>query len=172
MSKLVFISGGVRSGKSSFAVSLAKREGKEVTFVATAKPIDREMVEKIKKHKRSRPKNWLTLEVERSLIEEIKGARGDTLLLDCLTLYVSQILSSKGEISREDILKEIRSFIEFAKNSFSLTIVVTNEVGSGVIPEKPVGRKFSEILGEVNQLVAKSSDEAYLLVSGIPLKVK
>lgn len=172
MSRLILITGGVKSGKSSFAVSVASREEKNTVFVATAKPTDEEMKEKIEEHKRSRPPSWRTVEINRNLLDEVKELKGDILLIDCITLYISQKLSSKRIVEEKGVLKEISELAKWAKKKFSTSIFVTNEVGSGVVPETFLGRTFSEVLGRANQILTKEANEVYFLVAGIPLKIK
>ncbi len=172
MSKLILVTGGVKSGKSSFAVSVASREGENVVFVATAKPTDEEMKKKIEEHKRSRPQSWRTIEINRNLLGEVKELEGDILLIDCITLYISQKLFSKKATEEKKVLNEISELARWTKKKFSTSIFVTNEVGSGVVPETYLGRVFSEVLGKTNQLLAKEANEVYFLVAGIPLKIK
>jgi adenosylcobinamide kinase/adenosylcobinamide-phosphate guanylyltransferase len=171
VSKLILITGGVKSGKSSFAVSVASKEEGNVVFVATAKPTDEEMKKKIEEHRRSRPQSWQTLEISRNLLDEVRELKGDVLLVDCITLYISQKLSSR-KTAEEEVLNEISELARWAKKKFLTSIFVTNEVGSGVVPETFLGRVFSEVLGKTNQLLAEEADEVYFLVAGIPLKIK
>jgi adenosylcobinamide kinase/adenosylcobinamide-phosphate guanylyltransferase len=172
VSRLILITGGVKSGKSSFAVSVASKEERNVVFVATAQPTDEEMKKKIEEHKRSRPQSWRTVEINRNLLNEVKELKGDVLLIDCITLYISQKLSSKKAAEEKKVLNEISELAGWAKKKFLTSIFVTNEVGSGVVPETFLGRVFSEVLGKANQLLAKEADEVYFLVAGIPLKIK
>jgi len=170
---LVFIIGGGKSGKSSLAVELARKYSPGVLFVATALSLDEEMRLKIEKHRKSRPKSWQTIEVKKDLLTEVQSERSSAkaLILDCLTLYLAQRIE-KPDFSEEVFFKEIESFISWAKKGFELSLIVSNEVGSGVVPATGIGRIFSEVLGRANQLVASFSDRVYFLVSGIPLLVK
>lgn len=172
MAKLILVTGGIKSGKSSFALALARKQGGKFIFVATAKPIDDEMVKKIEKHRKNRPSHWQTVEIKESLLNEVKHLKGDGLIVDCLTLYVSHLLSSKKTLSEEVIVSEAVKVAEWAKESFSFTVFVTNEVGSGVVPETSLGRQFADVLGQVNQAVAEQADEVFLMVAGVPLKIK
>lgn len=173
MGKLIFLTGGVKSGKSSLAVKLAKDASKKVLFVATALPVDEEMKLKIQKHQKNRPASWQTLEVKSDLLAEAQSfeTEADVIILDCLTLYLAQKML-ESEFKKEDFFHLIEKFFDWSKSNFKLIIVVSNEVGSGVVPQTEVGRQFSELLGELNQLVAAAADEVYLLIAGIPLRVK
>ncbi len=169
MGKLIFITGGVRSGKSSFAGSIAKEEKKNVLFIATAFPSDEEMKERIENHRKERPSNWKTFEVTDSLQKalEIKGC--EIAILDCLTLYVSRRMD---EIVDVKLVDEIEEFIKELKEKFQLSILISNEVGSGVVPHTYSGRKFADILGSVNQRASLLADEVFLMVAGIPVCLK
>jgi|Deesub1362A_J573_1020465.scaffolds.fasta_scaffold02811_6 adenosylcobinamide kinase/adenosylcobinamide-phosphate guanylyltransferase len=171
MSQVIFIVGGVRSGKSRFAVQIAKRWGKSTFFIATALPSDEEMRIRIEKHRKERPDSWKTIEVtEGGIVEKTRSLKGDVVVVDCLTLYIARQLL-KGLTFRE-ILLDIEEFLKIIKSNFKKAILVSNEVGWGVVPENRVARNFSEVIGSVNQLVAENSDSVYLLISGLPLKVK
>lgn len=169
MGKLVFITGGVRSGKSSHAVKMAEA-ATSVLFVATALPSDREMRERIQKHRAHRPVPWRTAEATRGTLAEHVGGDEDILVLDCLTLYAARRLTEGAPA--EEIMKEVEEALGKMRGGFELSILVSNEVGSGVIPENAQARRFSELLGQVNQLASGLADEVLLMVSGIPLKVK
>ncbi len=173
LGKLVLLLGGVKSGKSSLAVSLAKRASKEVLFVATALPVDEEMKLKIKKHRENRPKEWQTLEVKFDLLSEVRSVRtkAEVLVLDCLTLYLAQGFTAP-DFNKEICFQAVEDFFRWAKKCFVLTIAVSNEVGSGIVPQTKIGREFSELLGELNQRVASVADEVLFLVAGIPIKIK
>lgn len=178
-SKLIFITGGARSGKSTFAESLALKTGKKIVYIATGQALDEEMEERIAEHRRRRPKNWQTFEepeqVDR-VIREI-GQETDIILVDCLTLLVSNLISDfKEDSSREDFYFKINSKIgliaEAALKSNATIIIVSNEVGSGLVPDNPMGRFFRDMLGKANQSIAGKADQVYLVVSGIPLLIK
>lgn len=173
MGKLVLLTGGVKSGKSSLAVNLANKVSKEVLFVATALPVDKEMKLKIKKHQENRPKDWQTLEVKFDLLSEVQSfkTKAEVLVLDCLTLHLTQRFTAP-DFNKEGYFQGIEKFFCWAKNSFVLTIAVSNEVGSGIVPQTKIGRKFSELLGELNQQVASLAEEVYLLIAGIPVRIK
>lgn len=169
MSKLIFVVGGARSGKSAYAASLCR--GK-VAFVATAEPGDGEMRTRIARHKRARPKSWRTYEAPTALAASIRKipAGVDFILVDCLTLLISNLLcAGKGESS---IVKDVRSACGALRSKRGMSVVVSNEVGLGIVPDNALGREFRDVAGRINQLVAKDADEVYFLISGIPWRIK
>jgi adenosylcobinamide kinase/adenosylcobinamide-phosphate guanylyltransferase len=181
--KTVLITGGARSGKSSFAQQMAVDSQKSVLFVATAQAGDDEMKMRIAAHKMSRPPSWRTLEapdnVGASIIAELQ--REQLVLVDCITLLVSnaiaEFLSEDGtEIDevRADkaVVAEIEALVRCVKESRSDFIFVTNEVGLGLVPDNKLGRVYRDLLGKANQVLAKTSDEVYFMVSGIAVQVK
>ncbi len=169
MSKLIFVVGGARSGKSSFAVSLCR--GK-VAFVATAEARDDEMRMRIAKHKIERPKAWKTFEAPRDLVNCIKRIpkHTDSLLVDCMTLFISNLLCD--DKSEAFILRNIKEAIKTLKQRSGLSVIVSNEVGMGIVPDSELGREFRDVAGRVNQILAKSADEVYFTVSGLPWRIK
>jgi adenosylcobinamide kinase/adenosylcobinamide-phosphate guanylyltransferase len=180
---LTLVLGGVRSGKSRFAEELAhKLGGDDVLFVATAENRDGEMDHRIQKHKESRPDNWVTLEqplnVGQAILEREESSR--VILIDCLTILVSNVLCQAPELvlSPESIdlihrqlMNEIDMIVEVARVSKTHVIVVSGEVGLGVVPEHPLGRAFRDLLGWANQSLAKHANATYMMVSGfaVPL---
>ncbi len=168
MGKLIFILGGARAGKSSFALELAKKSGKRVTFIATATPIDSEMKERIKEHKNIRPKDWKTIEITKDLDKKIEQQKSGTILIDCLTIYVSHLINLK----EPEILNHIRKVIEAIKKSGTEFIVVSNEVGAGIHPNNKLGRYYRDVLGKANQMFAGAADEFYVMFAGIPVDIK
>jgi adenosylcobinamide kinase/adenosylcobinamide-phosphate guanylyltransferase len=184
MGKITFITGGARSGKSSFAESLLR--GKDnVLYIATALPFDSEMEERIKIHKKERNSHWKTIEAYRDLGRVIRDETPDRghILLDCLTIMVSNLMvinninwekAGTETVSETEkmIEAEVRMLIEGALNFKGESLVVSNEIGMGVVPPTPLGRHFRDMAGRANQYVASIADEVYLLVSGIPLKIK
>jgi len=181
MGRLILILGGARSGKSAYAQEIAKRlsQGeREVIYIATAVAKNEEMEERIARHRAARPPSWKTVEVPKKaarVIEEI-GEEGQVIILDCLTLLISNLMLDKvdGEttVREEDILDEVESLIQAAKGVKSEVIVVSNEVGLGVVPTTKVGCLFRDIAGRANQLVARGADEVYLMWAGIATRVK
>ncbi len=173
MAKLTLILGGARSGKSSFAVWLAKKYN-NVAYVATAQALDDEMRERIEQHKRQRPASWHVIESPRDVAMTLEGLRADLILIDCLTLHVTNMLldDNKKEAKEEYITEEIERLCTVSKNSAADVIMVSNEVGLGIVPADPVSRSFRDIAGKTNQIAASQADEVYLITAGIPQKLK
>jgi adenosylcobinamide kinase/adenosylcobinamide-phosphate guanylyltransferase len=178
---ITLVLGGARSGKSTFAESLARECG-GVTFIATADSKDSEMEARIELHKVRRPPEWRTWEGDiASLPEEIALLEG-ALLLDCLTMYLTRsfLASPESESSDEGawtceerkILESVRNIFSRAGEAGKRLIVVSNEVGLGLVPPYLMGRRFRDMQGRANQIAAGYSDEVALIVAGIPLWVK
>ena len=186
MSKTILVTGGARSGKSSFAESLIKERGERILYVATAKPIDEEMRDRIRMHREQRPDHWDTLEQYRGLGEVLpeRSKHYDGILLDCVTIMSTNILFDLPFMKEADIpidrcheaedllMKEIDAITgAFSKLECDL-ILVTNEIGSGLVPEYPLSRFFRDALGRANQKLGKACDEVYFVACGIPMKMK
>ena len=171
MDKVIFILGGARSGKSHFAVNMAKN-AKKVAFIATCLPQDKEMKRRVALHKKTRPAHWQTFEEPEEIPILLKkiGSRFEVIIIDCLTLLVSNFMLKdlKGN-SIENRIKEMLSVLRKIK---AKSIIVSNEVGLGIVPVNKLARNFRDIVGRVNQIVAEESDEVLFMISGIPLKVK
>jgi adenosylcobinamide kinase/adenosylcobinamide-phosphate guanylyltransferase len=179
---LTLVLGGVRSGKSRFAEELAlKLGGDDVLFVATAENRDGEMDHRIQKHKESRPDNWVTLEqplnVGQAILEREESC---VILIDCLTILVSNVLcqdrdlvlSPKSiDLIHHQLMNAIDRIIEVARVKRSHVIIVSGEVGLGIVPEHPLGRAFRDLLGWANQSLAKHANATYMMISGfaVPL---
>ncbi len=172
MGKLIFITGGVRSGKSGYAAELAKRMGKEVIFLATGSAEDEEMRERIRLHKKARPSHWKTIEEKKDLIFVLSNISSPqkVIIIDCLGFLVSNLLLDDQE--EESIIGQVRKIANLILEGSHIAIVISNEVGWGVVPTSKLGRKFRDILGRANQIMAKYAQEVYLMVSGIPVKLK
>ena len=172
----ILILGGARSGKSRFAQVMAETLGKKVLFVATGEPLDEEMKARIAEHKKNRPSTWKTIEAPYDAMEQIRqhSCGTDVVLLDCMTLLVSNLLGDKS--SRKNAEATVLSYIEklaiFLSQMEASWIIVSNEVGMGLVPETKLGRAYRDILGKTNQLLAWQATEVYLMVSGIPVKIK
>lgn len=172
--RTLLVLGGVRAGKSAYAVARAEALGGRVAFVATAEPGDAEMTGRIERHRASRPAGWRTVEAPVALAEALAGLQGqaDAVVLDCLTLWVSNLFSRAPEMPDHRFLAEAGRLTDLiGRRPFDL-VVVSNEVGWGVHPESALGRRFRDALGLVNQAVARVADEVVLLVAGCPLWLK
>ena len=170
--KLILVLGGARAGKSTFALRLAKDlagEGR-VTFIATAQALDDEMAQRIARHREERPSAWLTIEepydLDRALIQ---ASDSDVALVDCLALFVSNWLL-RGEDSKLE--QTCQSFLATVEAQPQTVICVSNEVGLGIVPDNQLSRTYRDLLGRVNQQFAEAADEVYLLVAGLPLRLK
>ncbi len=173
--RLTLVLGGVRAGKSRFAQQLA-RNGGRVLFVATAEAGDEEMAARIQTHQAERPADWHTLEEPLDLVTTL-GPRlpaVDTVLLDCLTLWVSNLLlqGRDEEEAGPDIPEQARRLLNLYENGDSSWIVVSNEVGLGVVPATKLGRVYADELGRVNQLFAAVADEVVVMFAGLPVNIK
>src|SRR5882757_8982674 len=170
---VILVLGGVRSGKSRFAQRIAERASR-VTFVATAeRRDDAEMHAKIERHRAERPATWATIEEPLHLARIIHAAGRDcdVLLIDCLTLFAANLLEAHGEDPMR--LQEQVDELCLALSSAPCSIVlVSNEVGSGVVPAYELGRRFRDLVGEINQRVASVADTVLLMVAGLPLALK
>lgn len=181
MGKIVLITGGARSGKSKFAENYVAGTGKDIAYIATSQIFDDEMAYRVKLHRQRRPANWQTFEAPFNAHEAIKEAfkQHDTILFDCLTLYLSNYLCQEEaqSLSLDDLsdnvsmlMKELISAVRSVTNK--TCVFVTNEVGAGIVPENELARKYRDLAGLCNQQIAKTADEVYLVVSGIPLQIK
>ncbi len=170
--RIVLVTGGVRSGKSRYAQELAMR-GRRVAFIATAEGRDDDMKHRIARHQQERPANWRTVESPVALPEAIAtcGTDIDTILVDCLTLWTSNLLEREGQ-SSENILAHADRLVEAIRTSSATIVFVSNEVGGGIVPENDMARFYRDMLGFINQRVAAIADEVVLLVAGYPLFAK
>lgn len=171
--KLILITGGCRSGKSRYAIELAKQLNKPTTvYIATATFKDPEMAERIKNHQKSRPAEWQTVEEGKNIDTVLMNLKGlsEVVLIDCLTMLTSNLLIEVKDPAQ--ILHRIESLLKVINDSELTVVIVTNEVGAGIVPEGKLGRDFRDLSGIVNQLVAQAADEVYLMVAGIPMKIK
>lgn len=173
--RCLLILGGARSGKSALAQELATRVS-TVLFVATAEGLDDEMRDRIREHRRSRPSNWRTIEAPVRVGEAIVGEhRGEELvLIDCITLLVANLLTRNNlEAGCEThIVAEVEGLITAIDKLAADFIIVSNEVGLGLVPDNPLGRTYRDVLGKVNQRLAVRADEVLFMVAGLPLKIK
>ena len=168
------ILGGARSGKSSYAENLAKQWGDKVIYVATATADDKEMETRICHHKKSRPPEWRLIE-EPFLLSSIVNQHKDeknVLLIDCLTLWLSNWLCKKVDSQQSNWEDESNNFLDSLNESTNTIFIVSNEVGSGIIPMGELTREFSDKAGWLNQKVASIADKVTLVVAGLPLELK
>ncbi|HSY80809.1 MAG TPA: bifunctional adenosylcobinamide kinase/adenosylcobinamide-phosphate guanylyltransferase [Gemmatimonadaceae bacterium] len=163
---LTLILGGARSGKSTRALSLA--DGR-VLFVATAEALDDEMAARIAAHKAERPAGWDTLEEPRQIARVLraKGGGYDTVIVDCLTLWVGNLIEGGGTPA-EWVAPLLAAYQAHRSN----WVVISNEVGLGIVPDNPLARRYRDVLGVVNQLVAEAADRVTLMVAGIAVQIK
>jgi adenosylcobinamide kinase/adenosylcobinamide-phosphate guanylyltransferase len=175
----MLITGGARSGKSCLAQELAAKSGKAVLFVATAEAGDDEMKRRIKIHREHRPADWKTLEVTAHVGNHIKKNIGEakTVIIDDITLLVSNIFMQYDEktdaaVVENAVTAEIKELLDCIDHTEAEFIIVTNEVGLGIIPADRITRLYRDTLGRANQMLAEYADEVYFMVSGIPLVVK
>ena len=173
--ELILLLGGARSGKSTAAERLAQ-QGRSVLFVATAEPLDDEMHRRIAFHRRDRPSEWDTLEEPIDLHAALLPVLGryDMIVLDCLTLWVSNLLIANEHVPdvERDILETAGRLLDLVGGSGATWILVSNEVGMGIVPASRLGRVYRDALGWVNQLVASRADRVYLMAAGLALEMK
>ncbi len=186
MGKAILITGGARSGKSTYAEKLARELGGDVLYIATSIPFDEEMKSRVKKHRESRPSEWDTYEGYRGLGRVISESGGQYkgILLDCVTVMVTNLLLEYPDINYDNaryedfaeaeraINEEVEELLKGIADTAATVIMVTNELGSGIVPENLLGRVFRDIAGRVNQHIAAHCDEVFLTVCGLPLKLK
>ena len=174
--QLILVLGGARSGKSTFAERLARRRGGRVLYVATAEAMDEDMERRIMAHRQQRPEEWQTLEEPLELTSALPPVLGgyDTCLLDCLTLWASNLLlSMEGNPNAEqEIQAAAGSLLDVYEQSSATWIMVSNEVGLGVVPSSRLGAVYRDALGRVNQAVAARADRVYFMVAGLALEMK
>lgn len=182
MGKLIFVLGGARSGKSSFAQAYAEEHGKNVVYVATSEPVDQEIVERIEKHQDERPSEWQTIEVPFGLTEhfEKQPFQADTVILDCITMLVNNIAiknmddidAPQEQLIFEQGMLEIENLLSYIEKSEATWLVVSNEVGLGLVPPYPLGRVYRDLLGAVNKKIALIADQVIFMIAGIPMHME
>jgi adenosylcobinamide kinase/adenosylcobinamide-phosphate guanylyltransferase len=156
----VLVGGGARSGKSRWALNHARKRGGRLVFIATAEALDDEMSARIAKHRAERESAFQTIEEPRELAQAIRSAQGDAIVVDCLTLWLANVMGDSDDV------------IEAAKSVSALVICVTNEVGCGIVPDNALAREFQDRAGVMNQRFADAADEVYWMIFGQPLRVK
>lgn len=185
----LFVSGGARSGKSSYAERRAAQYS-SVTYIATALNIDPEMNDRIATHRARRPEHWKTVEAYRGVGKLIAAETSEALILDCLTVMTTNLMleaplcpdmdafdwdaltRAQAAEFEKYVLEEMLELRDGIARTSAFVILVTNELGMGLVPPNPLGRAFRDITGRVNSLFAELADEAVLMVSGLPLKLK
>ena len=179
--QITLILGGARSGKSSYAHRLAEETGKSVTFIATAQALDEEMSTRIQKHRVERPANWETLEIPFDIASHVQQIKSNVVILDCITLLVSNLLMQfvKDDLVDESpfthaIQKEVDELIATlrVRKQKQDWMIVSNEVGLGLVPPYQMGRVYRDWLGWANQRLAREADQVIFMVAGIPMNVK
>jgi adenosylcobinamide kinase/adenosylcobinamide-phosphate guanylyltransferase len=171
--RIVLVLGGVRSGKSRYAQQLAERS-QRVTFIATAeRRDDDEMHRKIERHRAERPSHWTTVEEPLDLAQAITASQSasDVILVDCLTLFASNLLEAH-EHDETSLQQRIDDLCAALQTATCTVVLVSNEVGSGVVPAYALGRRFRDLVGEINQRIAGVADTVLFMVAGLPLALK
>ncbi|OAT86769.1 bifunctional adenosylcobinamide kinase/adenosylcobinamide-phosphate guanylyltransferase [Desulfotomaculum copahuensis] len=175
---LILVLGGARSGKSGFAEELAGRAGPRVVYVATATVGDQEMARRVAHHRARRPAAWQTVEESFRPEEVVRvfSRAADAVLVDCLTMWITNLLLHDPERPVEEtealILERVRALADAAGPAPARVILVSNEVGLGLVPDNPLGRNYRDIAGRVNQYLARRADQVYLVVAGLPVEIK
>lgn len=178
-SKLIFILGGARSGKSSYAQRLAEESSKSVTFIATAQALDDEMSTRIQKHRAERSANWETLEIPYEIASCVQEIKSNVVILDCITLLISNLLMRfvKDDLVDEGpfmvaVQNEINELIVMLRDQEGDWLIVSNEVGLGLVPPYQMGRVYRDAIGWANQRLAREADRVIFMVAGIPTTIK
>lgn len=185
MSHIVLVTGGARSGKSSFAESLCKAQNNQTAYIATSVPFDEDFRDRVRKHQESRPSQWQTYEVYENVhtyIEEI-ASKHQTVILDCVTLMVNNLMFEENrdydtmkpeEVNALEayIREQFESLLSAVKKTNLYFVIVTNEIGMSPVAANKLTRIYTDIIGRMNQLIAKTSDDVYFVVSGIPMQIK
>ncbi|HVO66181.1 MAG TPA: bifunctional adenosylcobinamide kinase/adenosylcobinamide-phosphate guanylyltransferase [Syntrophales bacterium] len=178
MARIILITGGSRSGKSTYAQTLAESVAGIRTYVATCPIIDEEMEKRIRKHREMRHASaWQTIEETKDLTGALKRAMGSrVILVDCLTLWVNNLMYEAElqgkDITEEDIAMLCKGIIEVCNDLPGTVIFVTNEVGMGIVPENPASRLFRDLTGRCNQMIADRADAVTFMISGLPVNIK
>jgi adenosylcobinamide kinase/adenosylcobinamide-phosphate guanylyltransferase len=171
--RITLVLGGARSGKSSYAQQVAADRGGRVLFCATAQPLDEEMHERIQAHRRSRPPGWDTLEITDGLAAALEG-KTDAVIIDCITLLTANCIGEAMDYRAAEkvIDDEVDGLINLMRHADCSFILVSNEVGGGIVPDNRLARVYRDALGRANQRLARSADEVILMTAGLPMKLK
>jgi len=178
-SNITLILGGARSGKSSYAQNLAEATGQPVTFIATAQALDDEMSARIEKHRAERPASWETLEIPFDIASQLHQVKSKMVILDCVTLLISNLLM---QFVKNDLVEEAPFMAALQKEMDELTstlrvreqdwLIISNEVGLGLVPPYQMGRVYRDAIGWANQQLAREADKVIFMVAGIPTVIK
>jgi adenosylcobinamide kinase/adenosylcobinamide-phosphate guanylyltransferase len=170
--RLIFITGGCRSGKSRYAIDYANRHFSKKLYLATCEILDEEMARRVENHKKMRGMEWVTVEEPIEVVETIREYQDqvEVILLDCMTLWLSNLLLKWDDDAK--VMMEIDRFTSAIKDVWVSLIFVSNEVGMGIVPGDPIGRRFRDLSGMANQKIAEAADSVIFMVSGIPIFLK
>jgi adenosylcobinamide kinase/adenosylcobinamide-phosphate guanylyltransferase len=170
--KMIFITGGCRSGKSRYALHYANQYFSKKLYLATCEVLDEEMAQRIENHKKVRGPEWQTIEEPVEIVNKIReyGGHGEVILIDCLTLWLYNLLMRWDNDLR--IIDEMENLIDIIKQTPTSIILVSNEVGMGIVPADPLSRRYRDLLGTINQRIAEVLDTVIFMVSGIPIFLK
>jgi adenosylcobinamide kinase/adenosylcobinamide-phosphate guanylyltransferase len=179
MGQITLLLGGARSGKSAYAQRLAEEAGKSVTYLATAQALDDEMSTRIKKHRSERPNHWQTLEIPLNIAAHVGEIRSDLVILDCMTLLTTNLLMQFVTDDMVDeapftgaVYWEVADLLNAIRTGTQEWIIISNEIGLGLVPPYQMGRVYRDLLGWTNQRLAREADKVIFLVAGIPMVVK
>ncbi|MHB8125770.1 MAG: bifunctional adenosylcobinamide kinase/adenosylcobinamide-phosphate guanylyltransferase [Desulfitobacteriaceae bacterium] len=177
MGNFTLVTGGARSGKSRFAELLATHSRLPVTYIATAQIWDKEMANRVEKHRQSRPSEWNLIEEPYHIEETLLSMKENNglILLDCVTIWLSNLLladSNQKESDEAGILTEVTKVAQTAVKISPKVIFVTNEVGQGIVPDNPLARAYRDLAGRANQILAEAATNVYFVVAGYPLEIK
>jgi adenosylcobinamide kinase/adenosylcobinamide-phosphate guanylyltransferase len=179
MGQITLLLGGARSGKSSYAQRLAEESGKSVTYLATAQALDDEMSSRIQKHQSERPAHWQTLEIPLDIASHVGEIKSGLVILDCMTLLTTNLLMKfeKNELVdevpfTEAVYNEVADLLAAIRAGTQDWLIISNEIGLGLVPPYQMGRVYRDLLGWANQRLAREADKVLFLVAGIPMVVK
>lgn len=173
-SETVLVLGGARSGKSAFAEQWATRRSDSVLFLATGETLDDEMADRIAKHRAARPAHWQTLEVARDIPEGMRHVQSmpRVILLDCLTLWVTNELLANDTDLEKRLFCQLDMLTEWVRLQNVDLVLVSNEVGQGIVPDNALARTFRDVLGRVNARAAAAADRVFWMIAGLPIELK
>lgn len=171
---LILVTGGSRSGKSGFALETAGRFEAPRVFLATAEPHDEEMRLRIEAHRRARPAGWSLVEEPLMVAQALRAAvrRAGSVVVDCVTIWISNLLLADPGFGETEAAARAQALADAAVETPAGVIVVTNEVGSGIVPDNELARRFRDCAGRANQVLARSADEVHFMVSGIAMTIR